>query len=906
MPLTAGTRLGSFEVVAPLGAGGMGEVYRAHDTKLGRAVAVKLLPEAWALDQDRIARFEREAKLLAALNHPHIAALYGFEQSSGRQFLVMELVEGETLADRLARGPMPVEEALKVAHQIAEALESAHEKGIVHRDLKPANIKITPEDRVKVLDFGLARLHEKDGAATRSNLTNSPTLSMLATEAGVILGTAAYMSPEQAKAAQADHRSDVFSFGAVLYEMLTGRQAFRAETPGEIMAAVLVREPDFQRLPANLNPRIAELLRRCLEKQPRRRWQAAGDLRAEIEAVMAAPRALPSSSRPVVPPKPLWRRAIPFAVTGVVSAAIAAGSIWWAVRSPPPAVVRFRIAPGEGRGITDNAFGALAVSPDGTQLVYVANGRLNLRAMSEVEARPIAGTEQSNAVAPTFSPDGRSVAFVSSDRTLKRIAVSGGAAVDLCQIDTPFSLDWGHDGIVFSQPMGIMRVPPSGGRPETLVSLAPDERAYGPQMLPDGKTLLYALMKGAAQNVWDRADIVAHSLTTGARRTLVQGGSHGRHLPTGHLVYALGGVLLAVPFDPVRLEVTGVPVPVVEGVMRSASGGAQFATSNTGSLVYVTGPASIASSRQSSNLALLDEKGALEVLKLPASAYEAPRISPDGKRVAFGLDDGREANIWVYALDGTGSPRRLTFGGNNRFPIWSADGSRVAFQSDREGDLAIFWQPADVSGGAKRLTKADAGTAHVPESWSRTDDVLLFSAIKGGKVSLWTLTVRDRKTSQFSDVQASSLLNAEFSPDGRWIAYTHRGGTALAMIYVEPFPPTGARYQISRADELGHHPVWSPDGRTLFYVPGNQPVVGIDIATKPAFTFGTPKPWPGKLPNSTPFGVPRNYDVLPDGRRFIFPTLQSDDRSTGAAAAPQIQVVVNWFEELKARVPSAH
>ena len=875
----------------------MGDVWRARDPKLGREVALKVLPDAFALNVDRSARFEREAKVLASLNHPHIAALFGFEEAAGRHFLVMELVEGETIAERLRRGPMSVDEALKVARQIADALEAAHEKGIVHRDLKPANLKITPDDRLKVLDFGLARLQEEPSGAPRAHLSHSPTLSVLATEAGIILGTAAYMSPEQAKGNPADHRSDVFSFGVVLYEMLTGRQPFHADTSAEMMAAVLLREPDFSVLPPHLNPRVVELLRRCLDKVPKRRWQAAGDLRAEIEAILAAPLPPPAAIVVAQSARPLWRRALPLAITALVSAAIAGAIVWWAARPSiqPGEVVRFSIPLPEGQG--QQALRTIAVSPDGTRLVFVANARLYLREFSQTESKRIAGSDQiTNAVEPVFSPDGQSVAFASViDRTLKRVPVTGGVGLSLCPIDPRVSLSWDRDFILFSQPAGIMRVQADGGKPETLVSAASGERLFGPQMLPDGETLLFTLAKGDGADAWDSADIIAQTLKSGERRTILRGGSDARYLSSGHLVYAVRGVLYVVAFDPTRLVATGAPVPVVVGVRRvpgGVTGSAHYSVSKTGLLAYTPGPASAALG--DSSLAWIDEKGVVDVLKLPGGPYESPRISPDGTQMVFGRDDGKEANIWVYALDGSSAERRLTFGGRNRIPVWSGDGRRVAFQSDRDGDLAIWWQAADVSGGgAERLTKPESGTAHIPESWSRTDDLLSFSAIQGTTTTLWTLSLRDRKASRFGNVRSPSPLNSEFSPDGKWVAYTLREG--VIAVFVEPFPATGDKVQISKVEENAHHSLWSRDGKTLFYIPGAEPLVGVTIATRP-FSVGNPRPT--KLPNNNPVGAPRNFDIAADGQRFIFTTGQGS-----GTYAPQVQIVINWFEELKARVP---
>jgi serine/threonine-protein kinase len=875
----------------------MGEVYRAHDSRLGRAVAIKLLPEAWAFDPERLARFEREARVLASLNHPHIAALYGFEEAAGRHLLVMELVEGETLADRLVRGPMPVDETLDVAHQIAEALESAHEKGIIHRDLKPANVKITPEGRVKVLDFGLARLPDTDNAASAATVANSPTLNVLATQAGVILGTAGYMSPEQAKGAVADHRSDMFSFGVVLYEMLTGRRAFHADTPAETMAAVLMREPDFGLLPADLNPRVSELLRRCLDKHPRRRWQAAGDLRAEIEAARTAPRSASAPGSATVP-KPLWARAIPLAASATLASAVTAGLVLSNIPSVTrPPVIRFSIALSEGDAFANTSTRPMAISPDGTRVVYASAGRLYSRELSKGQATPVSGTEQTIVAEPVFSPDSQSLVFVSvADRAVKRISVTGGAPVTLGPVEFPFGLGWSANGIFIAQPGGIMRIPEGGGKPEMIVSLEPGQSAHGPQLLPDGKTLLFSLRQNASQGGWDTAEIVAYTLASGSRKVVRQGAGNGRYLTSGHLVYSQGGVLFAAPFDVTRLEVTATPSPVLEGVSRTPTGGAQFDISETGSLVYIEGPATLSSTRRLSDMVVLDERGGAEVLKVPSGPHESPRISPDGTRVAFGSADGPEAAIWIYDLNALTTPRKLTFGSNNRYPVWSADGRYVAFQSDRDGDLAVFRQPADVSGAAaERLTKPAKGAAHIPESWSKKDDLFLFSELNDGVATLWAYSMRAGKATQVGDVRSSAPLNAELSQDGRLLAYTVRGGTGLAAIYVEPFPSTGAKASIP--DQLGHHPAWSPDGKTLFYVPGAQPVTGVAVTTQPALGFGSPRAWSGKLPNVTPFGEPRNYDVLPDGKRFIYTRVDAGGQEGGITA--QIRVVVNWQEEFR-------
>ena len=901
MSLSAGTRLGSYEIVAPLGAGGMGEVYRARDTQLKREVALKVLPAAFSSDSDRLARFQREAELLATLNHPHIAAIYGLERTSATTALVLELVDGETLADRLSRGRIPVDEALLVARQIAEALESAHEKGIVHRDLKPANIKITPDDRVKVLDFGLARLQDKDEPASQPNVTHSPTLSLMATQAGVILGTAAYMSPEQAKGMVADHRSDVFSFGAVLYEMLSGRQAFQADTAAETMAAVLMREPDFALLPARLNPRLTELLRRCLEKNPRRRWHAAGDLRAEIETVITAPLA---TTTVATTPAPHWKRAIPFAATALIAAGIV-GAIAWQTRpaaQPTQQTVAFSVP-----FLDDGApFRRIAVSRDGSRIVYPGEGRLWVRDIGNPVARPIPGTEN-NVVEPVFSPDGASIAFVSvTGRALKTVGINGGTAITVASVDVPFSLDWSRAGILLTQTGVIKLASPTGGSIETIIKLGAGERAHAPQLLPDGKTVLFTLIKGIAPDAWDKAEIVVQSADPGSRRSLGLPGTDARYLPSGHLVFTRGGVLFAAAFDPARLQV-GAPVAVLQGIRRAANSAAQLGVSETGSLAYLPGPASLSasSSLQLAQLAVAHESGSLETLKLPDGPYQSPRISPDGTRLAYGLDNGSNTHIWIYELKGDISPRQLTFRGNNRYPVWSPDSRSIAFQSDRNGDLGIFVQSADASGPtAESVTKPSPGTAHVPESWSRNGD-LLFSALDPSSATLWTLSMRDKRTTRFGDVRSSAPFNAEFSPDGTWVAYNLRGELAVTMVYVAAFPPSGLQYPVTAQEEVGHHPVWAPDGDRLFYVPAAANVAVRDVVRqKDALPgFREPKIWPGKLPNVNPFGAPRNFDIFPDGKRFIFTRPASPVNSASLATeASQIQVVVNWIEELRRRL----
>ena len=585
----------------------MGEVYRARDPHLNRDIALKILPELFALEPDRVARFKREAQVLASLNHPHIAAIYGFEETNGVQALALELVDGPTLADRIAQGPIPVDEALPIARQIAEALEAAHERGIIHRDLKPANIKLRPDGTVKVLDFGLAKTVEPV-APTGGDATASPTITSPAmTQMGLILGTAAYMSPEQAKGHPADKRSDVWSFGAVLHEMLSGQRTFKGDDIADTLAAVLRQDVDWTALPAATPAPVRHLLARCLERDVKQRLRDIGEARIVLEPSGRARHEEPRRTSPAVaPPVPLWRRAIPLVVGSIVIGAVAAVAAWSLKPSTTLPVTRFPFILPAGQAFPPSA--ALAARwrcrPDGTQMVYVATPgpQLYLRSMSQLEAKPIAGTDLYEGVSePAFSPDGRSIAFFArADRTLKRIAVTGGTAVTICAVGAPgrlVRLELGPDGIVFGQgSKGVMRVSPDGGTPEVIVRVKDGEEAYGPQLLPGGQHVLFTIATGTARDRWDKARIVVQSLTSGEPKTLIEGGSDARYVPTGHLVYALSGIVYAVAFDVKRLEVYGPRVPVIQGVRRSPSGlngAASFSVSSTGSLAYIPGPLAV-------------------------------------------------------------------------------------------------------------------------------------------------------------------------------------------------------------------------------------------------------------------------------------------------------------------------
>ena len=916
MSLVPGQRLGPYEVVGTLGAGGMGEVYRARDSALGRDVAIKILPEPVANNPEQLTRFTREARTLAALNHPNIAYIHGLEESGRVRALVMELVEGEDLSQLIARGPMPAAVAVPLARQIAEALEAAHEQGIVHRDLKPANIKVRPDGTVKVLDFGLAKAMAPV-AAMSPGVSMSPTITTPAmTQMGVMMGTAAYMSPEQAKGREADKRSDVWAFGAVLYEMLTGRRAFDGEDMSDTLASVLKSDPEWADLPAEVPPAVRTLIRRCLAKDRRQRVadiSAAKFILSELGNVGAS---ATTSALPVAAaPQSHWRT-LAVAAAAAVLTAIVIGAGVWALRPTPstPLVTQFAFTLPEGQSFTGVGRQLVAISPDGTKVVYQANSRLYLRSLGDLEPHVIPGTDSDGGLLnPVFAPDGQSIAYFaqsregSSPNVLRRIPITGGTPSTMASLTVPFGASWGSEGVLVGQGRGgIVLVSPTNKAPARVVSVAPDEWAHGPQMLPGGQTVLFTLAKGSGDDRWENAQVVAQSLADGTRRVLIEG-ADARYLPSGHLVYAAAGTVFVVSFDAASLTVTGTPVPAIVGVRRATglpTGTSQFAVSTTGTLVYVPGPASASATTRS----LLIGNGDHEPvsLKIPPGGYTHPRAARDGKTIAIGRSDGSASDIWTYDLSGTTEIRRLTFDGKSRFPVWSSDSRRVTFQSARDGDRGIFWQVADGSGTAERLTTAAADEEHVPESWSRDGKTLLFSVVKGATHALWVFTPEGRKTAPFGRLESSASLSATFSPDGRWVAYssTQPGGGLISAnrgIYVEPFPPTGEKHQVPEV-AIDFHPVWSPDGKNIFFVPmAARPTMAVPIATQPSVTFGAavdlPKvPRPGLLATDM-----RGYDVLPDGR-FISLTPLSGDVANPSNA--EVRVVLNWFEELKRLAPT--
>jgi Tol biopolymer transport system component len=890
MALASGTRLGSYEVVAQIGAGGMGEVYRAHDTKLARDVAIKVLPANFVNDPERLSRFQREARMLAALNHPNIATIYGLEQSGGVTCLVMELVPGETLAERVKAGPLGVDEALKIAVQIAEALEAAHEKQIIHRDLKPANVKVTPEGKVKVLDFGLAKAFAGD--ATTEDIGNSPTLSMAATMQGVILGTAAYMSPEQAKGKAVDKRTDIWAFGCVLYELLTGKAAFHGEDVGDILASVVKTEPAFDALPSNISPSIRVLLQRCLRKDRRQRTPDAATIRIEIEDALAAPKDSGATlAAPASTSKLPWAVAAALAIVAVVA-------LWVAWRSTRP--IEQALRPLERLDVDlgpDVSLGSpygtdTILSPDGTRLVYVSQGRLFTRRLDQPNATELAGTQ--GAFAPFFSPDGQWVAFFTPGK-LQKISVEGGSAIALCSVPSGRGGSWGEDGNIIAQLNnggGLSRIPSAGGPPMPVTDLQAGEFTHRwPQVLPGGKAVLFTA--ATTLGGWDGANIEVMSLADHRTKTLVRGGTFGRYLPSGHLVYVNGGTLFAVPFDVERLEVHGTPAPVLDQVgYNSAQGMAQLDFSQTGTLIYRSGEAGVGLL----TVAWLDGAGKTQPLLAKPGVYGRLGLSPDGQRLAMEVTEGSGPYIWVYDWR-RDTMTRLTFTGGTNAPLWSPDGRYIAFATGREG---MSVTRSDGSGKPQPLTQSK----NVQLPWSFTPDGkrLAFMEQGIGTFHLWTVSLESDsaglhagKPEVFLQTQADERYPS-FSPDGRWIAYrSDESGTD--QVYVRAFPDKGGKWQISNSG--GTMPMWSRNGHELFFESLDNHIMVAAYAVKgDSFEADKPRAWSEKQLGSIA-ATSRNVDLAPDGKRIA--ALMPAETAEAQKAQSHVIFLENFFDEVRRR-----
>ena len=883
MPLAAGSRLGSFEIITPIGAGGMGEVYRAYDSKLKRDVAIKILPEAFASEPDRISRFEREAELLASLNHSNIATVHDFQQDGERHFLVMELVEGDTLADRLARGALAIDEALEIASQIAEALEAAHQKGIIHRDLKPANIKVATDGKVKVLDFGLAKIFEA-GIPSR-DASNSPTV-LGGTAGGVVLGTAGYMSPEQARGAAVDKRTDIWALGCVIYEMLTGKPAFASENLSDAIAAVLRGEPDWQRLPDETPPRIRVLLGRCLRKDPRQRVHDAADVRIELDDAAADAGGVALGSRPFTA-----RRLAPIALA-LLGGAVIASTLWWirvrtSSETPSPIHLSLTSVSRTSSSLYLNANHQLAISPDGRHIVYVANRsgkrQLFLRSLGESDARPIDGTDDARTA--FFSRDGKWIAF-GNGQELQKVAVSGGSPITICKLSSTgfYGGDWGADNTIVFVPDfngGLWSVSSNGGSPQQLLKTDPEHDAVSyadPDILPNGKDVLFTLASGHAVTSDDQ-NIAVLSAGTHEPRILIRGGSNARYLPTGHIVYVRGGALLSIEFDASTLTLTGTPVSVMERLGRTWSGDADYAISDNGTLVYEP-DSGIKSGRI---FAMVDRKGHVQPITARGN-YGEFSILPNGRSLAtrvFAIND----DIWVYDI-ATGTPLRLTFEPLDEiFPQWTPDGTRIAFGT-RTGK--IFWKSSDGSGQREELSHGEY--PRYPDSFSPHGESMAFVEIHPTRRrDIWLMPLDgDRRARPLLATDADEW-GARFSPDGRWLAYVSNE-TGRDEIFIRRIDSTGGRKRLS--SEGGAGPVWARNGRELFFMRGDQlAVVALDAQGDPIGRDRVLLTVPRFEDLQFDPGLP-DYDVMPDGEHFVF---ELDPQPSSAT----YNVVLNWFEELK-------
>jgi Tol biopolymer transport system component len=895
--LSPGTKIGVYEVASLIGKGGMGEVYRAHDARLQRDVALKVLPEAFSRDAQRMSRFEREARLLASLNHANIAAIYGLEESGPIRALVMELVEGPTLADRILGGPVPVEEALPIARQIADAVEYAHDNNVIHRDLKPANIKIKADGAVKVLDFGLARAMSED--SFEGDMSNSPTLSMAATRQGVILGTAAYMSPEQARGKKVDRRTDVWAFGVVLFEILTGKQAFDAEDVSMALAAVMKSDPDWNLLPKDLSPTLKNVLHLCLQKDPKKRLRDMGDVRLAMDGAFEI--LVTQQTGTAAAPAPALGTPIPrlaiAAAALIATASLAAGAVWLLNRPAPLPVVRTEIATSAATALIVNGVDRdVAISPDGSHIAYRgANGRLLVRALDQIEPTVITGVGDGRGL--FFSPDGQWIGFADG-AVLKKVAITGGPTVTICSIDAaPRGAAWGPDGtIVFATNntvTGLFRVSEGGGDASVLTKPGHERGETDhlwPEFLPGGQSVLFTI---AGSGGPDNSQVAVLDLRTGSQKIVLRGGSHAHYVRSGHLIYAAVGTLRAVPFDLKRLETTGIPVPVVSQVLSTQVGAADFDVARNGSLVYV--PGSIAANART--LVWLDRQGHEEPIQAPPRAYAYPRLAPDGTRIALDIRD-QENDIWVWDL-ARETLTRLTFDpAPDRFPVWTPDSKRIIFASDRTGVTNLYRQAADNTGTVERLLQSP--NIQWPYSVSPDGTRLVFEEQRPSP-DLMILTLdKEHKILPLVQSQVYIERDAEISPDGHWMAY-QSNESGQFQIYVRPFPDVNSgRWQVSTMG--GTQPLWARSGQELFYVSPDGALMRVPVERGQSWQAGTPtKLFDNNYAWALPGFLARSYEISADGKRFL--AIKLGSQQTGGPT--NLIVVQNWFEELKRKAPAA-
>ena len=892
MAILAGKTVGPYQILSAIGAGGMGEVYKARDSRLDRTVAIKVLVAHLADRADVRERFDREARTIAGLNHPHICTLYDIGHQDGTDYLVMEYLEGETLAERLKKGPLPMERVLQYAIEISDALDKAHCKGITHRDLKPGNIMLT-KSGAKLLDFGLAKLRQESSPTIP--FSEVVTEQSAQTAEGTILGTLQYMAPEQVEGKAADARTDIFAFGAVVYEMATGKKAFVGKSQASLIAKILETDPPpISSLQPMTPPALDRLVRKCLAKEPEKRWQAASDVCDEMkwiaeqgEGTQAAMPASGSIAKRGLREHLGWFVA---AVAIVVAAALAAAFIYFR-RTPAEAkAIRFTVSPPEKQTfpVIANTPSFLSVSPDGSKLAFVAvdansHSMLWIRDLDSQTARPIPGTDDSSA--PFWSPDSRFIAF-SDNSSLKKLAIAGGPAETITASPASGGGTWNRDGVIlfaagaFGGP--ILRVPSAGGSATPVTSLDASRYEFGhvwPTFLPDGRHFLYSARN---PNVGKSALYVG-SLDSKESKLLLNTNSMALFSPPGYLLFVRGGTFLAQPFDADRLEFKGEAIPIAEGVQFSPlNGRAAVAVSENGVLAYRAVPVA-----GQIKLVWVDRKGAEQPLAAPPHAYRNPRLSPDGQRVAVTIDE-LGSQEWVLDIS-RGTLTRLTFDGNyNGGAAWTPDGKKITFGSDRAGTRNLFWQLADGSGGVERLTTSDR--TQVASSWSPDGQTLSFEETSAGTgFDLWVFRLGDRKFQPFLQTRFNEIA-PRFSPDGRWLAYAS-DESGRFEIYVQPYPGPGGKWQIST--EGGREPVWARNGE-LFYRNGEKTMV-VETTTRPTFSAGNPKVlFEGRYANYQ--SLP-DYDVTPDGQRFLF-------LKAGEEARSEINVVLNWQEELREKAPA--
>jgi eukaryotic-like serine/threonine-protein kinase len=895
--LQPGSKLGPYEVVASLGAGGMGEVYRAHDSKLQREVAIKILPHIFAADPDRVRRFEREAQSLAALNHQNIAQVFGVididphEAGGHTTALVMELVDGEDLAQRLGRGPIPLDDTLAIAVQIADALEAAHERGIVHRDLKPANIKVRSDGAVKVLDFGLAKAIDPmesnlDSARSRAETDNSPTFTSPVraradgrTEIGVILGTAAYMAPEQARGRAVDKRADIWAFGCVVYEMLTGRPPFCGDDVSLTLAAILKEPVDYTALPPEVPASVRRMLRRCLEKDPRKRLSSSADVRLDLQDAGVEP-AVAESSRVSAP---AWRAAALWITAGAAIGAVALVVVGWRpARTAEIRVVTSLLSFDVPLHLGLNR--AFALNPSGTEIVFVGNAtadhyNLYRRRLDEEETSLIPGTE--NAEGLFFSPDGQWIAFVQNGR-LKKMPSAGGAALDVAEAVGNQGGAFAPDGSIVYNPQhgeGLLRIAAGSTEPTTLTRV---DRAQGeaghhwPHMLPDGKHVLFTMELDGKP--YSEAKIMLLSLASGERRLLVEAGSDARYISTGHLVYWRDGTIWRVPFDTSRMEVTGTATAVVRGVMLSEPNGqAHFSIADNGTMVYVQGR----DTQEERGLMIVDRQGTARALG-DHRAFETVSVSPDGTRISTTIVAANDS-LWLTDPDRP-SYTRITFEAENCCAIWSPDGSRIALARHSGGELRqIYVMPADGSAPPERLRESDRG--EYPVSWTANGNLLAFTRIERSGGDVWVLEMDGKHQARPVLTTRFSEIDPTFSPDGRWLAYAS-DESGQYEVYVRPFPGPGLKRMVSTAG--GTEPRWRGDGREIFYRAGVA-VLAADVTLTPALHTSDPHVLFKGMFRATSGWA--SWDALPDGKHFLL--IQDFARPRTS-----VTMVQNWVQSL--------